>query len=162
MPRVLLPECSGKKVIGKPCEGEPHARFDEGAVGVSPLLYSTRRIRDSTASLKTWTVFYGWNVGITRRKLASEGAVESLIQRNGVRILGNTRRFIHPPFENGCIRRELAPEDAGDLKSHRSKAGILLFPADKPSRTGPKDTKKKLKRPRKEKWEKAKLFVSKI
>jgi len=46
-------------------------------------------------------------------------------------ILGNIRRSIHPPFKNGCIRRELAPEDAGDLKSHRSKAGILLFPADK-------------------------------
>ena len=29
------------KVIGKPYEGEPHVRFDEGAVGVSPLLYST-------------------------------------------------------------------------------------------------------------------------
>ena len=46
-------------------------------------------------------------------------------------ILGNDRRSIHPPFENGCIRRELAPEDAGDLKSHRIKPGILLFPADK-------------------------------
>jgi len=30
-----------KKVIGKPCEGELHARFDEGVVGESPLLYST-------------------------------------------------------------------------------------------------------------------------
>ena len=34
-------------VIGKPCEGKPHARFDEGAVetqfGCAPLLYSTER-----------------------------------------------------------------------------------------------------------------------
>ena len=40
-------ECSGKKAIGKPCEGEPHARFDEGElverVGLAlPVLYSTR------------------------------------------------------------------------------------------------------------------------
>ena len=26
----LLFECVGKKLIGKPCEGELHARFDEG------------------------------------------------------------------------------------------------------------------------------------
>ncbi len=26
----LLFECAGKKLIGKPCEGELHARFDEG------------------------------------------------------------------------------------------------------------------------------------
>ena len=38
---VLLFESVRKKVIGKPCEGELHARFDEGAVGESPLLYST-------------------------------------------------------------------------------------------------------------------------
>jgi hypothetical protein len=30
-----------KKVIGKPCEGKLHARFDEGVMGESPLLYST-------------------------------------------------------------------------------------------------------------------------
>lgn len=34
-------ECCGKKIIGKPCEGEPHARFDEGKEGKSPLTYST-------------------------------------------------------------------------------------------------------------------------
>ena len=33
-------ECSGKKVIGKPCEGEPHARFDEGELVVKSLKYS--------------------------------------------------------------------------------------------------------------------------
>ena len=26
----LLFECVGKKLVGKPCEGELHARFDEG------------------------------------------------------------------------------------------------------------------------------------
>jgi len=34
-------ECVGKKVIGKPCEGELHARFDERVVDESPLLHST-------------------------------------------------------------------------------------------------------------------------
>ena len=29
-----------KKNVGKPCEGEPHARFDEGRVNFSPA-YST-------------------------------------------------------------------------------------------------------------------------
>jgi len=33
------------KVIGKPCEGKLHARFDEGVMGESPLLYSTRDFR---------------------------------------------------------------------------------------------------------------------
>jgi len=37
-------ECAGKKVIGKPCEGELHARFDEGVVDESPLLYSTTTV----------------------------------------------------------------------------------------------------------------------
>lgn len=26
-------ECCGKKIIGKPCEGEPHARFDAAGDG---------------------------------------------------------------------------------------------------------------------------------
>jgi hypothetical protein len=34
-------ECVGKKVIGKPCEGKLHARFDEGMVDENPLFYST-------------------------------------------------------------------------------------------------------------------------
>ena len=34
-------ECCVKKIIGKPCEGEPHARFDEGKEGGCPLTYST-------------------------------------------------------------------------------------------------------------------------
>ena len=42
---VLLFECVRKKVIGKPCEGELHARFDEGVVGENPLLYSTGKSR---------------------------------------------------------------------------------------------------------------------
>lgn len=33
-------ECCGKKIIGKPCEGEPHARFDEGRMKISSA-YST-------------------------------------------------------------------------------------------------------------------------
>jgi hypothetical protein len=38
-------ECARKKVIGEPCEGEPHARFDEGALvkskeETSALLYT--------------------------------------------------------------------------------------------------------------------------
>jgi hypothetical protein len=37
-PLVLFFECVRKKVIGKPCEGEPHARFDEGAVDKSTAL----------------------------------------------------------------------------------------------------------------------------
>jgi hypothetical protein len=36
----MLFESVRKKVIGKPCEGKLHARFDEGVVGESPLLYS--------------------------------------------------------------------------------------------------------------------------
>jgi hypothetical protein len=40
----LLVECARKKVIGKPYEGEPHVRFDEGVLGkskeeTSALLY---------------------------------------------------------------------------------------------------------------------------
>ena len=38
---VSVFESARKKVIGKPCEGKLHARFDEGVMGESPLLYST-------------------------------------------------------------------------------------------------------------------------
>ena len=38
---VSVFESVRKKVIGKPCEGELHARFDEGVMGESPLPYST-------------------------------------------------------------------------------------------------------------------------
>ena len=34
-------ECARKKVIGKPYEGEPHVRFDEGELVVKSLKYST-------------------------------------------------------------------------------------------------------------------------
>ena len=36
-----MTQCCRKKNVGKPCEGEPHARFDEGKEGKSPLTYST-------------------------------------------------------------------------------------------------------------------------
>jgi hypothetical protein len=35
---------SGSKIVGKPCEGKPHARFDEGLLGrcrAAPAAYST-------------------------------------------------------------------------------------------------------------------------
>ena len=38
-------ECCRKKIIGKPCEGEPHARFDvagDGTVNNAPSLDPTR------------------------------------------------------------------------------------------------------------------------
>ena len=38
-------ECCRKKIIGKPCEGEPHARFDvagDGIVNNAPSLDPTR------------------------------------------------------------------------------------------------------------------------
>ena len=38
-------ECCGKKIIGKPCEGEPHARFDatgDGNETTAPSLDPTR------------------------------------------------------------------------------------------------------------------------
>jgi len=41
--RILF-ECVRKKVIGKPCEGKPHARFDEGVVSEISLPYSTSEI----------------------------------------------------------------------------------------------------------------------
>jgi hypothetical protein len=34
----------GLKIVGKPCEGKPHARFDEGLLGrpkAAPAAYST-------------------------------------------------------------------------------------------------------------------------
>ena len=34
-------KCCRKKNVGKPCEGEPHARFDDGKEGLCPLTYST-------------------------------------------------------------------------------------------------------------------------
>jgi len=34
-------ECTRQKVIGKPCEGEPHARFDEGELVMKSPKYST-------------------------------------------------------------------------------------------------------------------------
>lgn len=34
--------CCRKKNVGKPCEGEPHARFDEGRMKISSA-YSTNR-----------------------------------------------------------------------------------------------------------------------
>jgi hypothetical protein len=37
---ILSLECTRKKVIGKPCEGEPHARFDEGELVVKSPKYS--------------------------------------------------------------------------------------------------------------------------
>ena len=46
-------------------------------------------------------------------------------------ILRNIRRSILPPFKNWGTRREFTPEGAGDLKSHRSEAGIRMFPTDK-------------------------------
>ena len=36
-----MTQCCRKKNVGKPCEGEPHARFDEGKEGGCPLTYST-------------------------------------------------------------------------------------------------------------------------
>ena len=80
------------------------------------------------------------------------GIAEPKGLRREADILGNSLRSIHPPFENGGTRREYTPEGArfttqtspssaapsgsiptgaGDLKSHRSEAGILQFPADK-------------------------------
>jgi len=41
-------------------------------------------------------------------------------------------RSIHPPFENGCTRREYTPEGAGQSPIDRNEMGILLFPTDKP------------------------------
>jgi|GEM_PF-6882427 len=41
----MLFECVRKKIIGKPCEGEPHARFEvagDGNGNTAPLLDPTR------------------------------------------------------------------------------------------------------------------------
>ena len=35
-----MTQCCRKKNVGKPCEGEPHARFDEGRMKISSA-YST-------------------------------------------------------------------------------------------------------------------------
>ena len=40
----VITDWSYVKNVGKPCEGEPHARFDEGKEGGCPLTYSTRRL----------------------------------------------------------------------------------------------------------------------
>ncbi|MDD4372153.1 MAG: hypothetical protein PHD56_13915, partial [Anaerostipes sp.] len=37
-----MTQCCRKKNVGKPCEGKPHARFDEGKEGLRPLTYSTK------------------------------------------------------------------------------------------------------------------------
>ena len=47
---VITFECSKKKTIGKPCEGEPHARFEvagDGNEHIAPLLDPTRTRPDS-------------------------------------------------------------------------------------------------------------------
>ena len=36
-------ECCGKKIIGKPCEGEPHARFEVAGDGNGSYRASGRR-----------------------------------------------------------------------------------------------------------------------
>ena len=57
---VSLLESVRKKVIGKPCEGKLHARFDEGVVGESPLLYSARlRIEQGTAGVSVGGEWWG-------------------------------------------------------------------------------------------------------
>jgi len=41
----MLFECARKKIIGKPCEGEPHARFEvagDGNGNTAPLLDPTQ------------------------------------------------------------------------------------------------------------------------
>jgi len=48
------------KVIGKPCEGKPHARFDEGAVDGSPLPYSTDFYERYRAEFSTFDEFVDW------------------------------------------------------------------------------------------------------
>lgn len=45
-----MTQCCRKKSVGKPCEGEPHARFDEGKEGLRPLTYSTISISYSGSS----------------------------------------------------------------------------------------------------------------
>ena len=42
---LALGACLGMKNIGKPCAGEPHARFDEGGQArACPLLYPLTKI----------------------------------------------------------------------------------------------------------------------
>lgn len=51
---VITFECSKKKTIGKPCEGEPHARFEVAGDGnghIAPLLDPTL-VMDSVNSGK--------------------------------------------------------------------------------------------------------------
>lgn len=59
-------ECCGKKIIGKPCEGEPHARFDEGRVKIS-LAYSTIIMKGGNLS----EMFDEIPVGKAAQKLSS-------------------------------------------------------------------------------------------
>jgi hypothetical protein len=56
----MLFESVRKKVIGKPCEGKLHARFDEGVVGESPLLYSARlRIEERIVGVPAGGIWWG-------------------------------------------------------------------------------------------------------
>jgi len=55
----MLFECVRKKIIGKPCEGEPHARFevaDNGTGNTAPLFDPTR----------LWMISVGVNTAIAK------------------------------------------------------------------------------------------------
>ena len=77
-------ECCRKKIIGKPCEGEPHARFDvagDGIVNNAPSLDPTL-IRPSS----------GKDIAKTKgvhREVESEGRwrqISGLTNRNHMRL----------------------------------------------------------------------------
>ena len=70
---VLLVECTRKKVIWKPYEGELHVRFDEGElvktiVETCSLLYNIRTIRCLTTNITNRRI----NEYFRERKIISE------------------------------------------------------------------------------------------
>ena len=41
-----MTQCCRKKNVGKPCEGEPHARFDEGRMKISSAYSTQKQVAD--------------------------------------------------------------------------------------------------------------------
>jgi len=80
----MLFECVRKKIIGKPCEGEPHARFEvaDNGIGNTAPLFDPTLIRPSSGkdTAKTKGV---------HREVESEGRwrqISGLTNRNHIRL----------------------------------------------------------------------------
>ena len=71
-------ECCGKKIIGKPCEGEPHARFEVAGDGngsyraiawpyLSVPVSGKRIVNMARVSTVKWNLKEAWGKPLVRR-----------------------------------------------------------------------------------------------